>query len=99
TRSKRDWSSDVCSSDLGADELSGHPHPDHRGQVLRAGAVAALLPAAQEDGSEAHAGAYPEGPRARRPVDVVARHGDEVESQDLRSEERRVGKERRSGWS
>src|SRR6266567_8573231 len=68
---------------LGADELSGHPHPDHRGQVLRAGAVAALLPAAQEDGSEAHAGAYPEGPRARRPVDIVARHGDEVESQDL----------------
>src|SRR5439155_1083599 len=62
---------------------SGHPHPDNRGQVLRAGAVAALLPAAQEDGSEAHAGTYPEGPRARRPVDVVARHGDEVESQDL----------------
>src|SRR5699024_12123656 len=64
TRSKRDWSSDVCSSDLGVPS----PHVD-------ALAVATEVPGADVWAVELSADAL-----------VVAR----------RSEERRVGKERRS---
>src|SRR3712207_7414491 len=71
TRYWRDWSSDVCSSDLG--------------KLLRLEGVEGDV--------------YPVEARLHEPIDVllkeepVGRHG------DLRSEERRVGKECRSRWS
>src|SRR5206468_4762087 len=87
TRSDRDWSSDVCSSDLvvRADEK------------LRAGANALLLAAAVDvlaSATEAHEArhalddANPDGPPP--PPALFEVMG--------RSEERRVGKECRSGW-
>src|SRR5699024_12746787 len=33
TRSKRDWSSDVCSSDLGDNRVHSSPHADGRGDL------------------------------------------------------------------
>src|SRR5690349_25128409 len=70
TRSLRDWSSDVCSSDLAAfHELA----PLH--DLARAG-------------------------QNQRPGEVGGRVGEDLGSVgDLRSEERRVGKEWRSRWS
>src|SRR3712207_7551124 len=87
TRYWRDWSSDVCSSDLGG---SGGPrvgNGDVRDRrVLLAGAPKDLGPrVVQVSRVLAEAGAE-ESPRA-------------AESVAHRSEERRVGKECRSRWS
>src|SRR5699024_12067507 len=73
TRSKRDWSSDVCSSDL---HLVAGQQPADQGFL--AGAV-------DEQGVVGAAA-------ARRQIDRVT-------AQQARSEERRVGKEGRIGWS
>src|SRR3712207_8841803 len=83
TRYWRDWSSDVCSSDLGAIEL--------RGVVLAFGAVRAI------DGldldlrpGEVHGLIGPNGSGKTTTLNVISGY---------RSEERRVGKECRSRWS
>src|SRR5690606_40562173 len=68
TRFSRDWSSDVCSSDLSTPPGSTRPAPSTPAVVLPA-------PAAM-------------GVPAKSPVSRAAR-----------SEERRVGKERRSRWA
>src|SRR5437868_13157643 len=82
TRSKRDWSSDVCSSDLreaveGVDAVLG--------QELPVGADLVLLPGA----NHLHTRFGMVGDQ----VDIFLRAG------QIRSEERRVGKECRSGWA
>src|SRR5690606_40219223 len=79
TRFSRDWSSDVCSSDLAAE---------------RRQQVASQRPLDRVDA----AGLLPVGPRvsfneARR---ELGQRGHLLLLLDLRSEERRVGKERRS---
>src|SRR5207249_8420934 len=87
TRSKRDWSSDVCSSDLEpAVQLGG----ERKARVV--GDAAAPVPRLA---------------RGRNPVEGridfvgVKERGHHRESVEpaRRSEERRVGKEWRSGWA
>src|SRR5690606_40416532 len=83
TRFSRDWSSDVCSSDL---EL-GPFGRDHAG--LEAQRVAALDEIAEQ----------PEAAGRRRDREVHRRLDLDVAPGRLRSEERRVGKEGRArGW-
>src|SRR5207249_8020997 len=90
TRSKRDWSSDVCSSDLQAGEDRGQARRQHHFEELRA-ALAAQ-----------HARRL-EQPRVDRAHAEDRVDEDRVEraekDQKERSEERRVGKEWRSWWS
>src|SRR5699024_11476071 len=73
TRSKRDWSSDVCSSDLGYNEMIK----------------------AQNQYSEQQ---YPTMPFIVVIVDELADLMMVASNEVERSEERRVGKECRSGW-
>src|SRR5207249_7423270 len=90
TRSKRDWSSDVCSSDLTDKEsqLLRQRRNRRRGftllEVLLAAAIGVLLLAALYIAMEVQLN--------------HARAGREAVEHSLRSEERRVGKEGRSGW-
>src|SRR5699024_12101181 len=96
TRSKRDWSSDVCSSDLAAAVESGSEHPIAKAIV----AHAPDHPAAHDFQSEAGMGVSGtvEGHRVS-----VGRAGDKdlgaLTDAFARSEERRVGKEGRRGQS
>src|SRR5690606_39961536 len=95
TRFSRDWSSDVCSSDL--HELRGD------GEVRRAGA------AERRGGEDAGAERADEAADAMDPEDVsrvviaepVLHNGDEevADRRDDRSEERQVGNEWRAGGS
>src|SRR5438874_2782468 len=80
TRSLRDWSSDVCSSDLEGQAIRVEP----RGGVRRAGAGGGGCRA-----REHHLGVQPESPGLR----LDRRR---ARSDGARSEERRVGKECRS---
>src|SRR5699024_11970431 len=79
TRSKRDWSSDVCSSDLDSSDL----HADTRSGVrdVDVGLLPDLHLALDP---QSHVPALSRAPRSLR---------------EVRSEERRVGKECRSRWS
>src|SRR3712207_7386595 len=81
TRYWRDWSSDVCSSDLNAAQS-----PTHRG-FAELGLTSAIV--------------VPVRTRSQLiGVLIMANTGDvELTDDDLRSEERRVGKECRSRWS
>src|SRR5207249_8522785 len=89
TRSKRDWSSDVCSSDLG--RVAGAAA---HGAALTAGEAA--LPAA--DGGKEAAGRV-DGAAAHRGVQAGDLVGEaRYQPAATRSEERRVGKECRSRW-
>src|SRR5690606_41189619 len=77
TRFSRDWSSDVCSSDLDVADLllAGHADPSHdsaRDELL---------------------------PRFRLLANRFGNLLVKLVSEQLRSEERRVGKECRSRWS
>src|SRR5699024_11794100 len=83
TRSKRDWSSDVCSSDLlfaltlcNGKEIS----PEHLG-------LSSHTPALMQ----------PTLP-LRPPEQPLADFLEDIERQEIRSEERRVGKECRKRW-
>src|SRR5207249_7572919 len=98
TRSKRDWSSDVCSSDLEAGP--------HRLAVehYRAGAADAVL-ATDVGPGEAQLVAQPideRQPRGHLRLAQLSVDFDRDLVQGLahwtRSEERRVGKEGRAGW-
>src|SRR5207249_9012516 len=93
TRSKRDWSSDVCSSDL------------YVRQKEALGLGHAILMARELVGEEPFAvllgddiiDASP--PCLRQMLDVYESHpGSIIAIQEVRSEERRVGKECGSGW-
>src|SRR2546421_6006883 len=83
TRSDRDWSSDVCSSDLSIVII------EHNMEVIKcADWVIDLGPEAGERGGEIVAEGTPESVASR-----------EDSFTGKRSEERRVGKECRSRWS
>src|SRR5206468_5831425 len=90
TRSDRDWSSDVCSSDLRGRPLPTPQDVMEEDAVAQLGVLeAALAGAAAEQGHD---------PLGHRDVLEVG----ELFDADLvaaRSEERRVGKECRSGWA
>src|SRR3546814_19761104 len=81
-----DWSSDVCSSDLGMDRL--HPVERRRGVAQLADAVVER-PLAAPDAAEVEAQCR----EAARDEALVHRLGDAVVHRAARSEERRVGKE------
>src|SRR5256885_2654879 len=83
TRLQGDWSSDVCSSDLGLAALGGQLHLDVAGLVQGHGLFAVVEVAVLHVRD-----------MGLRPLLPLA-HGVGV----LRSEERRVGKECRSRWS
>src|SRR5207249_7193403 len=92
TRSKRDWSSDVCSSDLASAQLRHRFRL--RGLVIKEGPKGATL---YRQGEDIHLPALPVDP----PIDPTGA-GDAVAAGFLgclaeRSEERRVGKERGGG--
>src|SRR5207249_12185897 len=90
TRSKRDWSSDVCSSDLAQSRT--------RRTALRAPRDVLLptLPRAnRRSGRRASAVSSPESSGRFRSWDTSGPLGSPHE---WRSEERRVGKEGREGW-
>src|SRR5699024_11368808 len=90
TRSKRDWSSDVCSSDL---------TQSSRGQrtVVSEPEIQQALAAYRRTTSTDEAGFAKE---VRSSIAKIQRAGlvDE-QGDDFRSEERRVGTEQRSRWS
>src|SRR5699024_11875907 len=90
TRSKRDWSSDVCSSDLG---LRGHVDP------LPEDAGAFRLTRDEPEGP-ARIEAHDEpGRRAARAMLARLDAPSRARTGNGRSEERRVGKECRSTWA
>src|SRR5699024_11977593 len=95
TRSKRDWSSDVCSSDLaifteqqtaGAVAAPGENAHDTRGKRL----LQSILPVQQHPGVHRLIATV----RGRM---HIGRGFNTIFTRDLRSEERRVGKEWRAG--
>src|SRR5439155_15126434 len=96
TRWPRDWSSDVCSSDLAKAWLDHDPGPisdaRERGHSLRTGRDPPRLHVL---GTQAHAARF-RAPGFDEP-DLACPYAadDDVEG---RSEERRVGKECRSRW-
>src|SRR5690606_40815779 len=91
TRFSRDWSSDVCSSDLGRGEGSGNAGTSgrgHKGQKSRSGY-------SKKIGFEGG-----QMPLQRRVPKFGFKNINRVEYNGInRSEERRVGKECRSRWS
>src|SRR3712207_8252760 len=84
TRYWRDWSSDVCSSDLDAEELD-------QGQEQQR--VGPPVPAAPAVATHAAQGERQDGDERER------EHAERGDRGGGRSEERRVGKECRSRWS
>src|SRR5947209_15730779 len=90
TRYWRDWSSDVCSSDL----HRGARHDDRVGMEFLADADADEHPAAQPVAGIGHANA-----RAIRQRPLRGRRVDVHHRRAKRSEERRVGKQCRARWS
>src|SRR5262249_58974930 len=90
TRLVSDWSSDVCSSDL--ERASGHlaeVQTDYHDPALEAYLTGVV--------HRAHTAAY--GTRARTARWLLAAFGPRYVEAVRRSEERRVGKEGRSGWA
>src|SRR5439155_10816431 len=95
TRWPRDWSSDVCSSDLTASRAAAAPEGAH--------AAAAAREAVRRSGRTVtgFSGPWHQVVAARAALGLGAapttkNSRDELYVLDLRSEERRVGKERRS---
>src|SRR5690606_40125617 len=88
TRFSRDWSSDVCSSDLASESIDFLRRRDPRKPFFLYASFNAPHPP-----FDPPAWAYDQYRDVEMPEQVF---GDWVD--DLRSEERRVGKERRSWW-
>src|SRR5207249_7384277 len=96
TRSKRDWSSDVCSSDLGVRGKGGYR--------LQLQAAHGAAQGVEERRSRRAAGARRTAVTGGALGEAAPRRGDPVHGMDggqqaARSEERRVGKESRSWWT
>src|SRR5207249_8737516 len=99
TRSKRDWSSDVCSSDLWS-FASGGRHATWFGgycPIYEADGA----PRRRPNGShESRTMLFPASRAQMTDVwRVIGLRGTASDSYSVRSEERRVGKECRSGWA
>src|SRR5699024_12079340 len=93
TVSKRDWSSDVCSSDLAAVAMAPPP-PPRQGDPAEPSPVSPgpLTPGAVAAG--AAPGAVSEiDSEATEAFDVVPDRPEDADTDETRSEERRVGKE------
>src|SRR5207249_8538152 len=91
TRSKRDWSSDVCSSDLRV-AIMNH------GRIITDGTPAEII---EKHGSGERLDVEGDKELAdylREKTGFDVTYGKGIVSVRLRSEERRVGKECRSGW-
>src|SRR5206468_6728494 len=98
TRSDRDWSSDVCSSDLPDIRTTRAVHEPYSDAY----AVAEILHRSVDDvgGVEKPRDRITRGRPSAERRDAVPRHDIErVDVAELRSEERRVGKECRARWS
>src|SRR5690606_41197404 len=98
-RLSRDWSSDVCSSDLaaGGGLLADQQDRERRGQRLRQDReVGTANPAAEDRPPQGER----DDPRYRDDGHERDQRGAErfPLPRHLRSEERRVGKDARSGW-
>src|SRR5215203_6754426 len=96
TRYWRDWSSDVCSSDLGLLVRAGRGLV--RDQVAELGGVA-VVPDRLVEGDELLGGAHDHVGLDRVDPGQLGDLLDRRIAVALRSEERRVGKECRSRWS
>src|SRR5206468_8878029 len=98
TRSDRDWSSDVCSSDLclGSRLLSGAIDPDVARALTDADGVTLAQAYAGAGLDPAHLGR--DGEALRRIGRFVELHVEQGRGL-VRSEERRVGKECRCRWA
>src|SRR5207302_7388798 len=97
TRFSRDWSSDVCSSDLGRPSTPDQKEIQRRGETPRRSASKSTgltrltqFPESQYRVACPFAALYSGG---------VVRYHRSPRSQGFRSEERRVGKEGRARWS
>src|SRR5699024_12185551 len=98
TRSKRDWSSDVCSSDLGVSsdvysvtsftELAREGNEIERYNTLHP----------EEEAKVPYITKVMNDAPAIAATDYMRLFADQVRAYVPRSEERRVGKECRSGW-
>src|SRR5690606_40106260 len=93
TRFSRDWSSDVCSSDL--------TQRDFAGTAPKAARQCKMFFFCGQDEAGASAAAERLVQMLENPGDRVELPGSELKRDPvrLRSEERRVGKERRKRWS
>src|SRR5437868_8924302 len=91
TRSKRDWSSDVCSSDL----ASGRPRPANRSAFSPTPPPRSLMPVSGSCSPPTAGTSCACPPRRSAPSCGSTRPPDR--SACARSEERRVGKEGRAG--
>src|SRR5690606_40521648 len=87
TRFSRDWSSDVCSSDLAQPPRSP------------SGSVPQLAPELAALRSRGHGSCLADAPASDNPVSTRVSFSISPCSSATRSEERRVGKERRSRWA
>src|SRR5207302_3475892 len=85
TRFSRDWSSDVCSSDLGVHHQTGNREAD-----IDNAPDQGIYPATVEGGHQCQDRPEPHPDQAREHADL---------ERQWRSEERRVGKERTPAWS
>src|SRR5699024_11451311 len=92
TRSKRDWSSDVCSSDLSSTAVGA--------KVLSSPTITPLAPTAVDDWEpEETAEGWREVSASAAATDAIDSWATALTSSpaDLRSEERRVGRKGRDG--
>src|SRR5699024_11723358 len=98
TRSKRDWSSDVCSSDLNIESIGNVDAPIGFCLIHRPSIVQSARAAGARDGHAQCRVMIGEFDREliseRKKIGCLLR----LVVRDARSEERRVGNEGRSGW-
>src|SRR5690606_41073288 len=92
TRFSRDWSSDVCSSDLGATPVEAPQNPAPPAQQENPWA-ASVPPQQQAPAQQDPWGGY--GQQAQAP----AQQAQPQQAGNFRSEERRVGKECKYAWA
>src|SRR5690606_39739916 len=97
TRFSRDWSSDVCSSDLDIGKARDRPRPAEDLRLQPVAARALLQETVDQELHQMNAVARGIAPRGER----LGRAGQQevVHATDARSEERRVGKDGRSRWT
>src|SRR5699024_11928862 len=99
TRSKRDWSSDVCSSDLQCVEGDEHDDGDRRGRRHRAHRLQRTDEEEREVAEHLRSSSTTVRFLAWLPLAALAIFILTPLLSSLRSEERRVGKEGRTRWA
>src|SRR5207302_6907103 len=94
TRFSRDWSSDVCSSDL--NELAAASDRGYNGSIMFS--ISRFLGHDEKFFDLLEASAQQADSSVHHLIDLLAKLEKSESSSNLRSEERRVGKECRSQW-